>query len=79
MKVMYNVKPNKREYEQDKYFTYGKEYEVTADYRNRKSGQVVPDNGFIVIDNTGQSNMLFENEVVIIEDGEPCFIFEYSQ
>lgn len=23
--------------------------------------------------------MLFSDEVIIIEDGEPCFIFDYSQ
>lgn len=77
MKIMYNVKPTRNQYEQDKFFTYGKTYDVIADYRKRQSGQKIADNGFVVIDNTGQHNMLFTNQVTIInEDKENTYIFE---
>lgn len=77
MKVKYIVKPIG--YEPDKNFTFGTEYNVIADYRQRQSGQQIRDNGFVVIDNLGQQNMLFSNEVGIIEDGEKCFTFIYKQ
>jgi len=79
MKIKYIAKPMHGEYESDKIFTFGKEYKVLADYRQRQSGQKVRDNGFVVIDNRGHENMLFSNEVKIIEDGEKCFTFEYNQ
>ena len=76
MKVKYNVK--RTGYYQDKNFTFGIEYKVIADYRQRQSGQKVRDNGFVVIDNRGCENMLFPNEVEIIDDGEECFTFSYN-
>ena len=78
MKVKYNVKSIRAGYEPDKIFTFGVEYKVIADYRKRQSGQTIRDNGFVVIDNQGQENMLFSNEVEIIEDGEKCFTFSYN-
>ena len=78
MNIKYNIKSSRGEYEQDKRFTLGKEYKVIADYRKRQSGQTVRDDGFVVIDDKGQENMLFSNEVVIIEDGEECFTFSYN-
>ena len=78
MKVKYNIKPVRGEYEPDKFFTFGNEYKVLADYRNRQSGQKIADNGFVVIDNQGNENMLFLNEVKIIEDGKKCFTFNYK-
>ena len=77
MKVKYIVKPKVYEYESDKNFTFGAEYKVLADYRNRQSGQQVSDNGFVVIDNQGHENMLFSNQVKVIEDSEKCFTFSY--
>lgn len=77
MKVKYIVQPTG--YVPDKFFTYGNEYKVLADYRQRQSGQRIPDNGFVVIDNQGTENMLFPNQVEIIEDGEKCFTFSYKQ
>jgi hypothetical protein len=77
MKVKYSIK-NLSYYDQNKIFTFGVEYKVIADYRQRQSKQIIKDNGFVVIDNQGQINMLFSNEVEIIEDGEKCFTFSYK-
>lgn len=44
MKVKYIIN-NQGQHEQDK-FTFGKEYQVIADYRKRQSGQIFRDNGF---------------------------------
>jgi len=75
MKVKYNINSVRAEYEPNKFFTFGDEYKVIADYRKRQSGQQIRDNGFVVIDNRGHENMLFSNEVEIIEDEEKCFTF----
>jgi len=77
MKVKYIVHPTG--YKTDTNFTVGAEYKVLADYRHRKSGQQIADNGFVVIDNQGCENMLFSNQVKIIQDGEKCFTFSYKQ
>ena len=79
MKVRYNINPVLSGYDPEKFFTFGADYTVLADYRQRHSGQHVRDNGFVVIDDRGQSNMLFPEEVQIIEDGEDCYVFEYAQ
>lgn len=78
MKVIYVVKPKRNEYEGIKSFTFQKEYKVLADYRKRQSGQKIADNGFVVIDDNGIENMLFQDQVKIIEDGGKCFIFNYK-
>jgi len=77
MKVKYNVKPSIGDYSQDKFFTFGAEYKVLADYRKRQSGQAIRDSGFVVIDNTGQKNMVFPKQVELIEDDEPCYTFNH--
>ena len=79
MKVKYIAQPKVYEYEPNKNFTFGTEYKVLADYRQRRSGQQAADNGFVVVDNQGCENMLFSNQVKIIEDGEKCFIFNYKE
>ncbi len=76
MKAKYLVKPG---FSPDKHFTFGREYQVLADYRQRQSGQVVRDNGLVVVDDLGAHNMLFPNQVEIIDDGTPCYTFSYSQ
>ena len=76
MKVKYIEKT--KGYEPDKFFTFGAEYKVLADYRKRQSGQKIADNGFVVIDNRGCENMLFPNQVEIMEDNEECFVFSYK-
>jgi len=77
MKVMYNIKSSRGKYDVDKFFTYGKEYNVIADYRKRQSGQI-QNSGFVVVDNMGQSNMLFPYQVKITDDNkEGVYIFEY--
>ncbi len=73
MKVKLINKPKRGDY--DHLFTYGKEYQVIADYRNRKSGQVIRDNGFVVVDNTGQEQMVFPDEFEMIDDGNTCYTF----
>ena len=79
MRVRYIVNSTRGDYEKDEIFTLGKEYKVLADYRRRQSGQKYADNGFVVKDNRGHKNMLFSNEVEIIEDEEKCFTFEYQR
>lgn len=76
MKVLYNVAPTRGEYTADKKFTYGKEYNVLADYRQRNSKQVNRDNGFVIIDDTGESNMLLSNEILITDtDIKNVYVF----
>jgi len=78
MKIMYNVKSTRGQYESEKYFTYGKVYNVLADYRKRNSRQRFRDNGFVIIDNTGQHNMLFMDQVTVTDNNiENTFVFEY--
>lgn len=74
MKVKLINKPKRGDY--DKFFTFGNEYKVLADYRKRQSGQVIRDNGFVVVDNTGQEQMVFPDEFKIIDDGNACYTFE---
>lgn len=75
MKVVYSLRSKN---EQGEKFTFGKAYQVSADYRNRVSGQKVRDNGFVVVDNNGEIGMLFADEVVIVEDDVPYYEFSYS-
>jgi len=76
MKVVYNVKSSRGVYEIDKYFTYGKEYIVKADYRKRNSGQRIQDNGLVIIDNMGQDNMLFMHQIKITDNNkENVFVY----
>ena len=77
MKLRYIIN-DKKSYEQ-KNFTFNKEYKVIADYRQRQSGQQIQDDGFVVIDDKGQTNMLFKNEVEIIADDEKCYTFNYKK
>ena len=63
--------------ENNKNFTTGKVYEVLADYRNRTSGQKINDAGFVVTDNFGQTQMLFENDIFIVDTNkENTYIYE---
>ena len=77
MKVKYNKRTNETGNYANRFFTFGKEYKVLADYRERKSGQIIADNGFVVIDDLGQTNMVFPDQVEIIEDRESCYMFRY--
>ena len=76
MKVVYNVKPKRGEYDEERFFTYGKEYQVIADYRKRMNGD---NSGFVIEDNTGCVNMLLPKDVIIIQDDKPCYTFEYKK
>jgi hypothetical protein len=75
MKAKFNVKPKHSDYDLNKIFTYGVEYDVLADYRNRQSGQAIRDNGLVVVDNQGTERMVFLDEFKIIDDGKQCFTF----
>ena len=77
MKLRYIIN-DKKSYEQ-KNFTFNKEYKVIADYRQRQSRQQIQDAGFVVIDDKGQINMLFQNEIEIIVDDEKCYTFNYKK
>lgn len=77
MRVKYIKKTNKTGFYANRFFTCGEEYKVLADYRGRKSGQHIADNGFVVIDNQGNPNMVYPDQVEIIEDKEPCYTFSY--
>ena len=74
MKVIYNVKDKTSGRNS---FTFGKSYKVLADYRNRASLQLHRDNGIVVIDDNGETNMIFPEQVEIIEDKEPYYAFSY--
>lgn len=80
MKVLYNVRLKRSEYDAGKKFTYGKEYNVLADYRCRDSKQEIQDNGYVVIDDVGEKNMLFSNEVLITDtDISDVYVFSYNK
>lgn len=57
-------------------FTYDKHYEVLADYRNRVSGQNVPDNGFVIKNDEDENVMVFMNNFVITDNNTAnTFVF----
>lgn len=59
-------------------FTFGKEYEVIADYRKRQSGQMVADNGFVINDDLGQTQMVFNGDFKITDNEVGnTFVFNY--
>ena len=72
MKVIYNVKDKTSGRNS---FTFGKSYKVLADYRNRTSLQLHRDNGIVVIDDNGETNMIFPEQVIIVNDCNPCYTF----
>ena len=77
MKVQYIKKYDRNVLENNKNFTTGKVYEVLADYRNRTSVQKINDAGFVVIDDFGQTQMLFENDVLIVDTNKKnTYIYE---
>lgn len=71
MKVICSVKNKER-------FTFDKSYNVLADYRKRVSLQHVQDNGFVVINDLGECDMLLPHEIRIVEDYNSCYVFEYK-
>lgn len=77
MKIQYTKKYDRSVLDNHKIFTTGKVYEVLADYRNRTSVQKINDSGFVVIDDFGQTQMLFENDVLIVNtDKKNTYIYE---
>ena len=77
MKIQYVKKYDRKVMENHKCFTTGKIYEVLADYRKRTSGQKINDSGFVIVDDLGQKQMLFEKDVLIIDTNkENTFIYE---
>jgi len=80
MKIKYTKKPKANDFENEK-FTFNKEYNVLADYRNRKSGQVVSDNGFVILADNHGIEMVFLSDGFQISntEKEETYIFEYSK
>ena len=77
MEIMYIVKQNVRTYEVDKYFTFGKTYDVIADYTKRTSAQRIDDSGYVVKDNRGVDNMLFSHQTTVIDNKKDnTYIFD---
>ena len=65
---------------EDNNFTFNKEYEVIADYRKRQSGQKIPDNGFVIIDDFGLTQMVFNDNFIITDkEIEQTYIFNYQE
>lgn len=62
-------------------FTLNREYNVIADYRNRQSGQVVPDNGLVIKTDKNEEEMIFLSDGFEISntEKEDTFIFNYSK
>ncbi len=59
------------------HFTKNKIYNVSADYRQRNSKQVIQDNGFVVVDNLGQQNMILPDDCIITDnDASGVYIFK---
>lgn len=58
MKVTYINKPKANDFKNERY-TYQKEYDVLADYRNRHSRQIVADNGLVIVNDAGENDMVF--------------------
>ena len=79
MNVKYIKKYKRNECTDGEFFTLEKEYKVLADYRNRASNQVVPDNGFVVIDDLGVQRMVFLNDGFMLSESEveKTFVFSY--
>jgi hypothetical protein len=81
MKIKYIKQQRPNDFTDNIFFTFGKEYEVVADYRNRQSGQQIADNGFVINDDFGRTQMVFSgyNGDFIITDNEigNTFVFNY--
>jgi hypothetical protein len=76
MKLIFNVK--QRVYGTPK-FTFGKEYDIVADYTKRMSGQKVRDNGYVIKNDLGEIDMVFKNQVIISDDKQgDTYIFSYK-
>ena len=79
MKIQYMRKPKPNDFINNQ-FTFGKIYEVLADYRKRRSGQKIPDDGFVIKDNNNQEIMVFFGDWKIIDDTiEKTFVFNYKK
>jgi hypothetical protein len=78
MKIMYNVK---KETFENQNVTYGKEYEVIADYRTRPQNKGWSrDDGFVIKDDNGQVEMLLLEDIKITDNNiGNTFIFEYKK
>lgn len=79
MKVKYVKKPRPNDFK-NSCFTFGKEYDVLADYRLRKQwNNGVRDNGFVIKDDTGASNMVFIEDVEITDNSKGnTYVFAYN-
>lgn len=77
MIIEYAKKPKINDFE-NKLFTYGKQYEVLADYRNRTPMQRFNDSGLVIKDDTNQIQMVFLDSFNIADDSiGSTYVFNY--
>lgn len=78
MKVQYIKKPKINDFENKKY-TFLKEYDVIADYRKRCDGQVVADNGLVILNDENENDMIFLNDFKLSDkDVKNTYVFSYK-
>ena len=78
MTVQFSIKPNANDFHNN-LFTYGKEYEVLADYRNRASMQRFNDSGLVIKDDIGQIQMVFLDSFKIVDNSvNLTYVFNYG-
>lgn len=80
MTLRYIVKPKANDFANEE-FTYGKEYKVFADYRERPLYYPrSPDNGFVIENDKKEIVMVFLNDFEIIDsDSEGVYVFELKR
>jgi hypothetical protein len=78
MIIEYAKKPKIYDFE-NKLFTYGKQYEVLVDYRNRTSMQKFNDSGLVIKDDTNQVQMVFLDSFKIVDKSRnQTYVFNYN-
>lgn len=78
MIIEYVKKPKISDFE-NKLFTYGKRYEVLADYRNRTPMQKVNDSGLVIKDDMEQIQMVFLDSFKIVDGSiNSTYVFNYE-
>jgi hypothetical protein len=57
--------------------TTGEEYHVIADYRQRNSKQVIPDNGLVITNDNNEHTMIFANYEITDNNEGNTYVFDY--
>lgn len=80
MKIKYIKQQRSNDFTDNILFTFNKEYEVIADYRKRQSGQKIADNGYVIKDDSGRTQMVFDGNFIITDNRiGNTFIFNYKE